>query len=326
MHCLPMVQILHKRERKKIMLNHFFLVAGQVVTLFLLMGVGFGLAQLGKLTDEGISQMTTLVLYVVTPCLIIQAFSGQNAGGMAGRLCAFAGIYAVFVMLSVGASLLSVRKEPPARRNSLRFSMVYGNNGFMGIPLLLAVVGREAVVYGVVSIVVFNLLLWTHGVKTMGGRVTLVQALINPATVGLAAGLPLFLTGLQLPDMVGNAVGFLADLNTPLAMVIIGGQMAGADLKVCFTSVRLYRVAAFRLLIAPLLPLLLLPFFHPDPIFYYSAVILCGVPAAGVTGMLAERFGGDTAAAAQIVALTTLLSVITLPIMVVAARFLSGAV
>lgn len=306
------------------MLQHFLLVAGQVVTLFLLMGVGFALAQLGKLAAEGISQMTTLILYVVTPCLIIQAFSVQPADGMAGRLLTFAGFYGFFTLLCAGAALLAARKEPPARQGPLRFAMVYGNNGFMGIPLLLAVVGEDAVVYGVISIVVFNLLLWTHGVKTMGGKVTLRQAILNPATAGLVIGIPLFLTGLRLPGTIENAVGFLADLNTPMAMVIIGAQMAGADLKVSFTSLKLYRVAAFRLLLAPLPALLILPLLHTDPTLYYSVVILCGVPSAGMTGMLAQRFNGDTAVAAQVVTLTTLLSILTLPVMVVAARLLSG--
>ena len=124
--------------------------------------------------------------------------------------------------------------------------------------------------------------------------------------------------------MVDSAVGFLADLNTPLAMIVIGAQMAGADLKRSFTSPRLYGVAAFRLLAAPLVPMLCLLPLRLDPMLYCANIILCAVPVAGATGMLAQRFEQDTAVAAQMVTLTTLLSGLTLPLMAVAAQSLSG--
>ncbi len=306
------------------MLSNFALVAGQVVTLFLLMGAGFVLAQLGKLYPDGVSQMSTLVLYVVTPCVIIHAFAIERTDGMVRLLLEFAAVYALSTLFCAAVALFCFRGESPCRRGPMRFAMVYGNNGFMGLPLLLSILGERAVIYGVVSVVVFNLLLWTHGVRTMGGRVTLRQALVSPATVGLVVGLPLFLTGGRLPSMVDSAVGFLADLNTPLAMIVIGAQMAGADLKRSFTSPRLYGVAAFRLLAAPLVPMLCLLPLRLDPMLYCANIILCAVPVAGATGMLAQRFEQDTAVAAQMVTLTTLLSVLTLPLMAVTAQSLSG--
>ena len=164
------------------MLSNFALVAGQVVTLFLLMGVGFVLAQLGKLYPDGVSQMSTLVLYVVTPCVIIHAFAIERTDGMVQLLLEFAAVYALSTLFCAAVSLFCFRGEDPCRRGPMRFAMVYGNNGFMGLPLLLSILGEQAVIYGVVSVVVFNLLLWTHGVRTMGGRVTLRQALVSPAT------------------------------------------------------------------------------------------------------------------------------------------------
>ena len=113
-------------------------------------------------------------------------------------------------------------------------------------------------------------------------------------------------------------------MNTPLAMIVIGAQMAGADLKRSFTSPRLYGVAAFRLLAAPLVPMLCLLPLRLDPMLYCANIILCAVPVAGATGMLAQRFEQDPAVAAQMVTLTTLLSVLTLPLMAVAAQSLSG--
>lgn len=312
------------RESGRSMLSNFLVVAGQVVTLFLLMGVGFVLAQLGRLHTDGVAQMSYLVLYVVTPCVIINAFQIERVDGLEGKLLAFGGAYLVCSLICILAARFTFSKEPPERQAPMRYGLVYGNIGFMGLPLLLSILGQEAVIYGAVSMVLFNLLMWTHGVSTMGGKVTVRQALVNPATIGLVVALPLFLTGWRLPAMVGNAVGFMADLNTPLAMVVIGAQMAGADLKVSFTSPKLYAAAGFRLLVSPLIPLLLLLPLHLDPMLYCACVIMGAVPVAGATGMFAQRFEKDTAVAAQMVTLSTLLSVLTLPIMAVAAQYLSG--
>lgn len=306
------------------MLSSLIVVTSQVVTLFLLMGVGFAMAQLGRLYPDGVSQMSTLVLYAVLPCVIVHSFQVERTPGMMPRLLLFALIFTLSTVFCIAVAHFSFRSDTLDQQAPLRFALCFGNNGFMGLPLLLSILGQDAVIYGVVSVVVFNLFLWTYGVKAMGGKVTLRQALINPASVGLVVGLPLFLTGARLPTMVGSAVGFMADLNTPLAMIIIGAQMAGADLKRSFTTPRLYTVTAFRLLLAPLVPMLCLLPFHLDPMVYCANAIMCAVPVAGATGMFAQRFQRDTALAAQMVTLSTLLSVLTLPIVAVVAQALSG--
>lgn len=308
------------------LIGNFFVVASQVVTLFLLMGVGFVMAQLGKLHTDGVSQMSTLVLYVVTPCLMINAFEVEREPGMVGILGVFFVAYAIATVLGMVCAHLCFRREAPERKSALRFGMTYGNNGFMGLPLVKSILGPEAMIFGVVSAAAFNFLMWTQGVKTMGGKVGPRSVLLNPATVGMVVGGFFYFTGVRPPEMVDNAIGFMADLNTPLAMVVIGAQMAGADLKVSFTSRKLYGAAAVRLLIAPLIPLVLLLPFHLPPISYCTCVILCAVPTAGATGMFAQRFGRDTATAAQLVTLTTLLSVITLPLFAVAAQSLAGLI
>ncbi len=306
------------------MISSLLVVASQVVTLFLLMGIGFVLAQWGKLHTDGVAQMSYLVLYVVTPCLIISSFQVERTDELTVQLLQFFVAYALFFLLNVLVARRCFPHQPPMRQDPMRFALVYGNNGYMGLPLLLSILGPEALIFGVVSTVVFNLYLWSHGVKTMGGSITTRQLLINPATIGFAVGLPLFLLGWRLPSTLNTAVGFVADLNTPLAMIVIGAQMAGADLKVSFTSPKLYAVAAFRLVAAPLLVLVGLLPLGLNPLLYCACVIMSAVPVAGVTGMFAQRFHKDTAVAAQLVTLSTLLSVITLPIFAVAAQRLSG--
>ena len=132
-----------------------------------------------------------------------------------------------------------------------------------------------------------------------------------------------FLSGMRLPSMVDSAVNFLGDLNTPLAMVVIGGQMASTDLGRTFRRPDLYASSILKLIVIPLITALLLLPFRLPALVYCSMVILAGTPTAGTSGILAQQYNRDVGSAAQLVTLSTLLSVITLPVAAVAANLLS---
>lgn len=308
------------------LLQNLLVVAGQVITLFLMMGVGFVLAKLGRLTDAGLSQISFLLLYVVTPCIIIKSFqherNPQLLADMGWGALANVGYYVVLALLVIPL----FRRQGPDTRAPLQFGVVYANTGFMGLPLVQAVLGDEATIFCVICMGIFNLAQWTHGVSIMGGRgaMTVKKAVLNPGVIGVAAGFLLFITGFPMPSVVGGAVGFLAELNTPLAMVVIGGQMASADLKATFTQRRLYTAVGLRLVAAPLLTALVLAPFRLNPLLYCTLVIIAATPMAGNTSILAQKFERDTATAAQLVTLSTLLSVLTLPVFAVLAQALSG--
>ena len=306
------------------MLESFLVVAGQVATLFLMMGVGFALAKLGILTPEGTSQMSTLALYIVGPCVMARSFETEREEGMVWTLVLFLVAYTACTFVGIVIAQAFFRDEPMERQGPLRFGTAYGNNGFMGLPLVMSVLGSQAGIYGAVSATAFNILMWTHGLHTMIGKVTLRSALINPATVGAGAGLVLFFTGWRPPAPVDSAVSFLADLNTPLPMVVLGAQMAGSDLRSAFTNGKIYLVAAVRLVAVPLIALVALLPFRMEPMSYCACVLLSAVPSAGSTAMFSQKFHRDTALAAQTVSATTLMSMLTLPAFATAARQLSG--
>lgn len=116
----------------------------------------------------------------------------------------------------------------------------------------------------------------------------------------------------------------MADLNSPLAMIVIGGQIAGADLAATFTQRRLYAASAIKLVAIPAALMLVLLPLRLDPMLYCATVILTATPAAGATGIFAQRFGQDTTTAAQYITLSTLLSIITLPIFAVLAQMVAA--
>ena len=309
------------------MTDYLLMVFSQVGTMFLMMAAGFGLVKAGKLTPEAVPQMTNLLLTVVLPCMLVDSLQIERTQAlldvMGYAFLLLAVLYVLYCLLT--APLF--RRQPPATGKALRFGVLYGNVGFMGLPLIQMVLGEQAMVYGVINLIVFNLFNWSQGVVLMGGRkqISLKQAVLNPGILGIIAAMLLFFCGITLPSMVGNAVNFLGSMNTPLAMVIIGAQMAQADWQAIFRNRSILLACLLKLVAMPLLTALVLYPLHPEPDLYCTLVLLAGVPTASITAMFAQRYGQDVATSAQLVTVSTLLSILTLPCCGVLAALLSGA-
>ncbi len=319
--------ILPEKTEHTLMLNDILIVVGQVFTLFLMMAVGFFLAKQGWLHIQTLSQMSHLLLYIVAPCVIVDALlkaerTPELTQSLLQCALALAVTYAIYMLLAV---FLFCRKSPDTR-DTLRFGMIYGNTSFMGLPLIQGVLGEAALVYCTVSMAAFNITTWTHGAILMGGRenASLKKAVFNPGVIGCAIGFLLFFSGMKLPAPVATAVDYVADLNTPLAMVIIGGQMAASNLGETFRKLTLYAASAVKLILFPLITALALLPFGLNSLAYSTLVILSACPTAGATGIFAQNFRRDSVTAAQLITLSTLLSILSLPLMALVARVLGG--
>ena len=297
------------------MWDYFFIVAKSVFTLFLLIAVGFFAARRGFLDKATQSQMSKVLLTVVGPCVGIRALqlprTPENVRLIVTTLAVVAGLYAVYSLLV----LPLFPKQPPERRGPYRFGVMFSNSSFMGLPLITSVLGQSAAIYCVLAMTIFTIFSWTYGLHLMGQKLSFRRALLNPGVIGFSGAVALFALGITLPAPVASAVGYLADLNTPLAMLIIGAQMAGADLLSTFRSGRLYLCSALKLLLLPLVTLALLLPLHLEFTPFLALVILSGCPVAGVTSMFSQMFDRDTSCAAQLVTLSTLLSLLTLPLL-----------
>ena len=307
------------------MLDALLVVGGSVLTLFLLMAVGFVFGRLGLLSDTTLSQMSKILLNVVVPCVMVASFEVERSNRVDWQLlAAFAALAGTYALYMLGSWLL-FRGQRPDQRGILRFASIYGNVGFMGLPLIQSALGGAAAMAAAMSLVVFNVVTFTHGMVLIGGRgsVSVRKIVLNPGTLGFLAAIALYLTGWRLPGPVNSAVGYLGSLNTPLSMIIIGGQMAHTDLLAVFREKKLYAASAVKLIGLPVLTALVLLPFRLDPVIFTALVILSGCPTAGVTSLFSQNMGKDAGLAARQVTLSTLLCVITLPAAAVLAQFLA---
>lgn len=306
------------------MLSDLLTVVGQVVTLFLMMGVGFVFTKLKWFSKETSNQCTQLILYAVGTCIIITKLqidcTPETVQTMLKAALGMALTYVVMIPLSQ----MLFRKDHPDTAVVRRFGITYANNSFMGLPLLAGVLGDDALLFGVISMLVFFTFQWTHGVLIYGGKLSLKSAILNPGIIAIIIGLFFFIVGFKIPAPVFNAMEFMGDLNTPLAMVIIGGQMARSNIAEVIKKPKLYLTAAIKLIFVPAITIVLLLPLNLSPLSYCACVVLSACPTAGITSMFAQIYKRDESTAAQMITLSTLLSIITLPVFAVIARQISG--
>ena len=309
------------------MLKDLLTVSGSVLTLLLMMAVGFLLGKKGMLVKQTLTQMSTLLMCIVSPALMIDAFLKETRDGptVHGLLVAAASLVAMYVLQGV-LMIVFFRRMPEEERGVSRFAAIYGNVGFMGVPLIQSVLGAPGMITAVMSLGIFNLGIWTHGAWLVGGKsqMSAKKALLNPGVIGLVLALGLFALQVKLPTPIHSAVSYIGSLNTPLAMVIIGAQMAAVNLPELFRDAKLFLVSTIKLLLIPAVAMVVLLPFRLDPVIYTAVVILSACPTAGATSLMCQMAGKDTSLAARLVTLSTILSIVTLPIVASVAKALAG--
>ncbi len=295
-------------------------VGKNVIIIFLLIGVGFVLQKLKFFTPVGIKQMTNLLLSVVTPCVLIQAYQKEFKAELAYQLM-YTALFTVLI-LTISALLCKVlfRKEPTNRYRIDAFASIYSNCGFMALPLLSAVLGSDGVFFGSGYLAVFTLFYWTQGVYTMTENkkdLSVKKALMTPGIIGTILALVLFFSGVKLPYVISQPIGHLANLNTPVAMVILGTYLVNIDFKKVLSSFSIVKVCLVRLIIIPVIAIGVAYAIRLDAIVAKAVLISSACPTAAVTTLFATRFNLDADYSSQIVSITTLLSVVTIPLITI---------
>lgn len=300
-------------------MDAFLSVILEVAVILLLILVGYFTVKKGMFTKESLGSITSFLLYIVTPCLIVSSFLSAESGKLDGWTLLLAAVLpALSIVISIALSYLFFRKEPSGRRRVLRFSMIFCNVGFMGIPLVEGIVGSEGVLYGSFFIAVFNIFCWTYGYVMMGGgKVRLKALLLNPGVIGLAIGLPLYLLDVPVPALFVEPVELISALNTPLAMIVVGGYIAQVKLRAFVSDLAVYKMAVLRLVVAPLLYLALVWLLRPDETLLMSTVIQAATPVAANCVLFAVQYDSDAELASKSVAVSTALSVVTIPLLTV---------
>lgn len=292
-------------------------IGKQIIIMFIILLLGAVCHLRGLITKEGTKSLSIVELNIVNPVLIFMSYqTDYQPALMKGLLWAFL-LSAVSFALAIALSYVLVRKSEKYCVIQ-RFSVVYSNCGFMGIPLISNIYGSEGVLYLTAYVTLFNLLVWTHGYMMMKGQrdfSSLIKALRSPSVIAVFVGFLFYVFKVHLPEIPYRSLEYISSINTPMAMLIAGATVAQTNIfKALTKSIQIYKVCMVKLLIVPLVTLGVIMLIPAPSMVKMVVTIAAGCPVATTGTMFAITMDRHPQKCSEFFAVTTVLSGLTLPL------------
>lgn len=294
------------------------ITAQQVIILFLLIGCGFVAVKTGVLKQEGKQTLSNLLLYLVVPAMIVHSYMMEFSEEILHNLLAAFGMSVLAILIGTAITLLLTARRKDRRAPIFRFACVFSNAAYMGFPLISALFGAEGLLYASAYVTVFNILLWTMGYGMVSGSSNpkeVARSLLHtPVLYAMVVGLAVYLLQIPVPNLIAQPIDLLSGMNTPLSMLITGMLIAAGDLKSIVCDRHIWKLAALRMVLIPAVCVAVFALLGFHGMSAQVVLLLECCPAAAITSVFAVQFGHEERFAAGSVILTTLLSIVTLPL------------
>lgn len=306
---------------------NMFVVIQQMLVLLVMMLTGYIIFRMKWLDDNSCSRMSKVVVNVLNPCLMVYGVLGKEAhldGTMLFQTLILAAVYFGVLILLSGpvASLLRVKK---GHYNLYRLMLIFSNVGFMGIPVVSSIYGKESMLLIAFYNLGYNLLLYTYGIYladkgAAGERGEAVKKggqwkrLINPGVASCVAAIAIFVSGVVVPESVCTFFDYVGNAAVPLSMILIGASVAQGGKKEFFLDGKMYAFMAIKMLVIPITGALLMRLLPWPAMVEGVFVLMLAMPVGSIVVMLATESGNDAIECTKGSILTTLLSVLTIPL------------
>ena len=302
------------------------LLLEQMVVLFLLMGIGYLCYKKEIITDEAGKKLSAIVVNIANPALVLTGCLGEEkiqGQELFVTAAIITGVYSALLLIAqILPRLLRVEKES---RGTYKAMTVFSNIGFMGFPVVAALYGKSALLYAALFTIPYNILIYTYGVSSMssepeGGRqkghgaAFLIRSTFNVGVISCIAAMIIYLCEIPVPGMIADTITHLSNLTAPLSMMVIGASLATINLKKLFTDLRLLLFSVIKLLVLPAVGVMVIRQFVDNEVILGVCLVMLATPVGSMTAMLAQQYDGDYEMASKGVALTTILSVATIPL------------
>ena len=298
------------------------LLMEEIIKLFVTMFMGYAVVKAGLMKSSESKSVSVIMVYLVIPCVILNAFQVEYTPDVQkGLLLACAAAVAVHILFLF---LTAILKKPLHLDVIERATIIYSNAGILVIPLVQELLGQEYVIYSSAYIAVQLILIWTHCKNMLceEDKLEWKKVLLNINIISIIAGVVLFIFRIQLPSGAQDILNMMNNMIGPLGMLLAGMVIAEVPLKTVFTRKRSYLSAALRLLIYPVFVLILMKIIQTFTVIHDSKQILLTVylasitPACATVTSMAQLYDKDAAYSSSLYVLTTLLSIVTMPVMV----------
>lgn len=291
----------------------------QTIIMLILMAVGIACYKTKIISKESNKDLSKFVLQVVNPVMIFMSYQTDYKPELVKNLLLTfilsLGAYAVTILLAY----LLIPSKKGREIEVERFSAIYSNCGFMGIPLVNALFGMEGVFYLTAFITVFNLIVWTHGIILISGEKSMkniIKVFYSPTIIAIFLGIITFFLQFRLHEVPAKALEFISQINTPMAMIVSGVTMAETNVLKLLKKGRVYYVCFLRLILIPAILAALLSPLEISEKVRLTVIVAASAPPAAMCTLQCIRYGRNSVYASEIFTAGTILSVLTLPLIV----------
>jgi len=294
----------------------------QTLVLFLLMAVGFAAGKFKFIDENGNRTISRLLVNFILPALIINSMQRPFSPQLRDLAWSVLGVSFLSYTVSFPLAWLLVKiiGARGGERGAHAFGAIFSNSAFMGFPVIEAILGRDAIFAASIANIPFQLLAFSIGPVMLAGsaghgiRLGL-RSFITPTAVSAFVGFGLFIGNVSLPSEICEMLGLLGATTTPLSMILIGSIVSTMSARSALASPRVYATSFFRLAIFPCILYSLLKYLGVEGLALSVPVVLSAMPAAANSAILAQAYGGDEKTASSLVLVSTLLSILTIPVL-----------
>lgn len=287
----------------------------------LILVLGYFLGKKKMISLETNRQLVNLLLMVFMPASLFMAFPGEFSEGALDLFFAglVGGIVVMLLLILVSKVLFMKKFYKRELRYESQFAFVFNNATFLGYPIVVNTFGETGVIAYCGFIIAFNVALFSYGIWLFERRITaklFLEVVKNPNIIAVLAGMVIYLAGLKLPAFMTDAVGFVGNATTPLSVICVGFMLSRADFRTVFKKWRMLLTCVLQLILAPVITFLALRLMHFPGEVVAVCTLIQALPTATSLGLFATKYGGNEIESSELVAISTLLSIVTLPIMV----------
>lgn len=300
----------------------FKIVFFNVLIILIYLVIGFLLVKLKKVKSEHAKSFSGVLIYVCQPCMVINSIIQIEYSMDKMKNSGMFFIVTLILQLLICLILYLVLKGKlsESKYRVLILATISGNVGFMGLPIITALFPNNPIVssYSTMFLVSMNLIVFTIGVYLLTNEkkyMSIKNVLTNVTSLALYVAIIIYLMQIKLPSLVSNAIGIFSKMTTPLCMIILGMRLASMDIKETFTNKFAYVVAFCKLILFPLFAYIIASRLITDEVFKRSLIVLCSAPSAAIILSMAEMYECEQKLAANILLITTILSIITMPLL-----------
>lgn len=294
----------------------------QMIILIIVMMTGLLASKLDIIKGEAVKKLTSLVVNITNPCFILSSVIGDEVVDKSELLLMTGISISMFgVLIIIAVFLPDILHIPKKSYGVYRAMLVFNNLGFMGAPIISGIYGSKALLLLVTFILPFNILIYTYGVVVIkddehnnGFR---WNNILNPGVIAAVMAIFIYLLQLKIPYILSDSIQLIGNITAPMSMMIIGASFADINFKKIISDYKLMIFTVIKLVIIPVISILVLKMFVNNPMILGVCAVTMTVPVGSMVPMLATIYGGDYELGSIGVAVTTLVSVITMPVIFV---------